>query len=164
MKRKNWPAVGTKMYFVVEHRYYIPDHAAPMMEYCVCEGEVTGYFTLGYTEMHLVGSNPDGFTAPSHYKVKEIGEKVFFTPREAALLAKHMTKKYEQAWGWMGNPPMRRPWIVFLDEGQMQNLNREEESRVGELLGYKYPSFRAAAEDCSLLQPFFYSCLSRLTG
>lgn len=34
----------------------------------------------------------------------------------------------------------------------------------GELLGYKYPSFRAAAEDCSLLQPFFYSCLSRLTG
>lgn len=130
MKRKNWPAVGTKMYFVVEHRYYIPDHAAPMMEYCVCEGEVTGYFTLGYTEMHLVGSNPDGFTAPSHYKVKEIGEKVFFTPREAALLAKHMTKKYEQAWGWMGNPPMRRLWIVFLDEGQMENLNREEESRV----------------------------------
>ena len=35
---------------------------------------------------------------------------------------------------------------------------------VSELLGYKYPSFRAAAEDCSLLQPFFYSCLSRLTG
>ena len=89
---------------------------------------------------------------------------MFFTPREAALLAEHMTKKHEQAWGWMGNPPMRRPWIVFLDEGQMQNLNREEESRVGELLGYKYPSFRAAAEDCSLLQPFFYSCLSRLTG
>jgi len=52
---------------------------------------------------------------------------------------------------------------VFKISGEFEQLAPALEF-ARELLGYKYPSFRAAAEDCSLLQPFFYSCLSRLTG
>ena len=41
MNRK--PEVGTKMYAVKEHRYYVKDKPAPLLEYCVCEMEVTGF-------------------------------------------------------------------------------------------------------------------------
>ena len=94
------------MYSVHEHRYYIPGSAAPVMEYCVCEAEVRGYFTGGYTEIRLVGPNPEGHMTPYFYKLSEIGKKIFFTPKDAALLAQQMTEKHERTWGWMGDPPI----------------------------------------------------------
>lgn len=51
MARVERPEIGTEMYAVFEHLYYIPGHAAPVMEYCVCKGTVRGFFTGGYTEV-----------------------------------------------------------------------------------------------------------------
>ena len=62
------PDIGTKMYFVCEHLYCIPNHAGPVKEYCVCEAEVVGFFTGGYTEVQLVG---DGRHITSSYRRSE---------------------------------------------------------------------------------------------
>lgn len=115
MKRKDWPKVGTKMYSVHEHLYYVPGRAAPVMEYCVCEAEVQGYFQGGYIEICLVGNLPDRGLTPYRYPLKDVGIYVFYTPYEAAVLAKQMTEKYECAWSWMKDPPMRRPWAYLLE-------------------------------------------------
>ena len=56
MNRK--PEVGTKMYAVKEHRYYVKDKPAPLLEYCVCEMEVTGFYKGGYVEICLTGISP----------------------------------------------------------------------------------------------------------
>ncbi len=115
-KRSERPAIGTKMYSVNEHRYYIKEHTGPLLEYCVCEAEVTGFFKGGYTEVCLTGLSPEGYRTPYRYKLSEIGELVFYTAREAAELAKKKTEKYESTWGWLGEPdiPMRRTWEQFL--------------------------------------------------
>lgn len=114
--RQKRPVIGTKMYAVHEHLYYIPGFPAPVMEYCVCEAEVRGFFTGGYTEVRLIGNSPNGFVTPYSYKLSDIDKRVFYTPTEAALLAKDMTDKYERIWGWIGNPhiPMRRLWEEYL--------------------------------------------------
>lgn len=114
MECKKCPKVSTKMYLVYEHLYHIPDRAAPVKEYCVCEAEVQGYFTGGCTEIRLVGPNPEGFMTPYFYRINEIGKKIFYTAKEAALLALQMTEKYEQALGWINDLPMRRPWTHYL--------------------------------------------------
>lgn len=114
--KNNRPAIGTKMYVVHEHLYYIPGHAGPVMEYCVCETEVRGFFTGGYTEVRLVGPSPNGYITPYSYKLSKINKCVFYTPTEAAVLARKMTERYEQIWGWLGTPniPMRRPWKKYI--------------------------------------------------
>lgn len=117
MKSGDRPKIGTMMYSVHEHLYYIPDRAAPVMEYCVCEAEVRGYFIGGYTEIRLLGPSPEGFMTPYFYKLNEIGHTVFYTAREAALLARQMTERYEQTWSWMKDPPMRRSWAYLIKEG-----------------------------------------------
>lgn len=104
------------MYSVHEHLYYIKDRTAPVLEYCVCEAKVTGFYKGGYTEICLVGPNPGGFQTPYRYKLSEIGRKLFFTARDAAALAKQMTETYEHTWGWMNDPPMRRTWEKYLCE------------------------------------------------
>lgn len=109
------PEIGTTMYYVCEHFYYRKDNSpVPAKEYCVCSGVVTGYFLGGYPEFRVVGKNPDGFPVPRHYRLKDIGRKVFYSAAEAVALAEEMTKKYEQRWGWLGEPdiPLRRPWEV----------------------------------------------------
>lgn len=112
------PDLGTRMYSVHEHRYYITESAAPILEYCVCEAEVTGFFRGGYTEIFLTGLSPDGYKMPFCYKLSDIGSKIFFTPKEAALLAREMTERYEHTWGWLGAPeiPLRRTWNHYLTE------------------------------------------------
>lgn len=117
MIKKNELEIGTKMYFVQEHRYYIPDHAGPILEYCVCEAEVKRFIQGGYTEVEMIGQSPDGYSTPSYYKLSDIGVTVFYTPKEAALLARKMTEQYEYTWGWVGLPdiPMLRPWEKLLN-------------------------------------------------
>lgn len=83
------PPVGTKMYFVRENYYYVPGDPAPKMEYCVCEGKIKEFL---------------------------IGERVFYTAKEAAFLAKKKTEKYESIWGWMMDGSMRRTWEKYLEE------------------------------------------------
>lgn len=111
----NKPSIGTTMYFVVEHFYYLDSYAGPLMEYCVSEATVTGFSNESVGEMRLVGKNPDGYTVPSYYLLKDIGKKVFFQKPEAAAYAEKLTTRYEAAWGWLGKPaiPMRRPWTII---------------------------------------------------
>ena len=117
MARVERPEIGTEMYAVFEHRYYIPGHAAPVMEYCVCKGAVRGFFAGGYTEVSLLFTGPDGFPEPDYRRLDAIGKKLFYTAAEAAALAKSMTEKYERTWGWIGAPeiPMARPWEKLLE-------------------------------------------------
>lgn len=117
------PDIGTRMYSVHEHLYYISERAAPVLEYCVCEAEVTGFFKGGYTEICLTGLSPNGYRTPYRYKLSEIGSKVFFTPQEAASLAKEKTEQYEHIWEWLGAPdiPMRRTWNHYLRFGDDSN-------------------------------------------
>ncbi len=115
MKRNERPAFGTKMYSVHEHLYYIPGRAGPVSEYCVCEAEVQGFFQGGYVEICLLGKLPGRGMTPYRYPLKDVGKQVFYTPREAAELAKRMTEKYERDWGWTGDPPIRRSWTHLLN-------------------------------------------------
>lgn len=115
-KRVERLAVGTKMYAVNEHLYYIPGNPAPVKEYCVCEAEVRGFYQGGYVDICLFGKHPGCGIVPYYYPLKDVGTKVFYTPQEAAVLAKQLTEKYEQTWGWTGDPPMRRTWEHLLEE------------------------------------------------
>ena len=116
MKAKKRPEIGTKMYSVHEHRYYVEGRTAPVLEYCVCEAEVKSFFTGGFTEVRLVGNDPNGHRTPYSYPIAEIGEKLFYTPREAAEHAKTLTEKYENTWKTMDGRPMRRTWEKFLSQ------------------------------------------------
>lgn len=114
-KRIKKPPVGTKMYSVWENLYYVKDCPAPLLEYCVVEGEVTGFFKGRFVEICLVGPTPK-YRTPYRHRLSDVGKSVFYTPREAALLAKQMTESYEQTWSWMNDPPLRRTWECYLDE------------------------------------------------
>lgn len=116
MKRERRPEIGTTMYSVHEHLYYVPGRAAPVTEYCVCGAEVRGFFEGGYVEICLTGKIPDRGMVPYRYPLKDVGMRVFYTPREAAVLAKQMTEQYERTWAWTKDPPMRRPWEHLLEE------------------------------------------------
>lgn len=112
------PDIGTKMYSLHEHMYYVKYRAAPLIEYCVCEAEVTGFFRSGYTEICMTGLSPDGYRTPYRYKLCDIGLRVFYTAREAAYLAQEITEKFERTWGWMGeaDASLRRSWEKYLAE------------------------------------------------
>lgn len=116
--RKSRPEIGAKMYSVHEHMYYIPGNVAPLKEYCVCEAKVVGFCEGGYTEVRLKGLSPSGFQTPYEYKLSDVGKCLFYTVREAALLAKSKTERYEYIWGQIGasDIPMRRPWENLLCE------------------------------------------------
>lgn len=136
------PEIGVSMYFVQEHFYYVKGYAAPCLEYVVCKGKVTEIFALGYTEVCLIGKNPDGYDTPYRYPLKKIGESLFYKAKEAAAHAKTLTERYEQAWGWIGTPdiPMRRTWENLLlvtgdvDGGQM-NIPEYQQDRDGITFG-----------------------------
>ena len=110
------PKLGDRLYFVAEHRYYIPECAGPMLEYCVVEGVVTAFYKSGYSEICLSAVSPDGYLTPYYFRVKE--DKLFESARDAAQRAREMTERYERVWGWLGEPdiPMRRPWEKLLEE------------------------------------------------
>ena len=117
MTRVKKPEIGTEMYAVFGHLYYIPGHAAPVMEYCVCKGTVSGFSAGGYVDVCLLFTGPDGFPIPRRRKLDDIGKKLFYTAAEAAALAKSMTEDYERRMGWLGPPeiPMARPWEKLLE-------------------------------------------------
>lgn len=121
------PDIGTEMYFVEEHRYYVAGCAGPVLEYCVCSGRVRGFYKKGYEEIVISGKSPQGYMTPYRFKISDVGIKAFYTPKEAAILAKEMTKKYEDTWGWLGKPdiPMRRTWEVYLDDEEKTNTRRK---------------------------------------
>lgn len=117
MSKQKRPEVGSTMWDVHENLYYIPGRAAPVKEYVVTEGTVTGFFEGNYVDMRLVGPIPRGdksFPTPRYHKLSDIGKRVFCTAKEAALLAKKMTEDHERTWAWTNDPPMRRTWEHYL--------------------------------------------------
>lgn len=96
MRMGRKPEIGDTMFHVCEHLYYVPERAAPLSEYCVCEATVVGFLKGGYTEVKLVGKNPGGFNTPYHYKMAEVGSKVFFDAHSAAKYAESLTVYAEQ--------------------------------------------------------------------
>lgn len=106
------PPIGTSMWHVLEHLYYEKTHVGPLMEYVVREARVTGYFQGGYTEVRLLGKDAGGFMTPYSYPLSDIGRRLFYTPGEAAQLAKRMTEDEEKKL-WC-REPLRRPWTEYI--------------------------------------------------
>lgn len=119
MKRQTRPPLGTTMFCVQEHLYYIPGRAGPALEYVIFEGEVVGYYDgHGWVDIQLHGRSANGVDT-IHRRLKDIGTKIFTTAREAAMLAGDMTEDYERRWSWTerwGDVPLRRPWEQLLKE------------------------------------------------
>ena len=119
MKRQTRPPLGTTMFCVQEHRYYIPGRAGPALEYVIFEGKVVGYYDgPGWADIQLRGRGAHGIET-IHRRLKDIGAKVFHTDVEAARLARDMTEDYERRWAWTerwGDVPLRRPWEQLLKE------------------------------------------------
>lgn len=118
MAKADKPEIGAEMYAVFEHLY--SSKSAPhrgLKEYCVCKGTVRGFYIRSYTDVCLLFQGPDGAPMLRYHKLEDIGKKLFYTAEEAAELAKRMTEKYEQIWGWIGAPefPMARPWEDLLE-------------------------------------------------
>lgn len=110
--RTHKPPIGTPMWHVLEHLYYEKTRAGPLMEYMVREARVTGYFQGGYTEIRLTGKNAGGYLTPFSYPLSDIGRRLFYTPEEAAQLAKRMTENEEKML-WCSDP-LRRPWAEYI--------------------------------------------------
>jgi len=118
MGKPKRPEIGAKLYAVHEHLYKNPgERVGWHREYCVCEHEVTGYFQGGYTEICTRFISPEGFPTPMHYKLSALGKEIFYTPQEAAELAKVETEDYERRWSWLppSEIPLRRPWAELLE-------------------------------------------------
>lgn len=118
------PEIGEKFYFVREHLYRKDrfNYNLPLLrEFCVYEGEVYKLLTLEpplHPEFVLLVNGQDiGANNIEYKRPGDIGKTVFYTPREAALLAKAETEKYERIWGWLGPPdiPLRRTWEKYLE-------------------------------------------------
>lgn len=115
MRMGRKPEIGDKMFHVCEHLYYVPERAAPLREYCVCEATVVCFLRGGYTEVKLVGKNPRGFDTPYYFKLSEVGSKVFFDAQSAAKYAESLTVYAEQHWNWAGEP-LRRSYKDLFEE------------------------------------------------
>ena len=116
MRKTKRPPIGTTIWSVHEHLYYIQNHAGPVIEYVVLPTTVTGIFVGGYVEICSKGKNPDGYMTPYRFKLSDLGKNVFYTSREAAELAKKATEDYERTWSWTKDPPLRRTWEHYLNE------------------------------------------------
>lgn len=94
------PPVGTKVYGVHEHLYYVPNCPWPLLKYVVSEGAVTGYFVGHYVSICTVETLPGRGRVPYRYRLNDVGEELFFTREEAETLAAKLTAEkgdqYEQ--------------------------------------------------------------------
>ena len=106
---------GEIFWFTYEHIYTQEGEILPRVEYCVLCGEFRK-FVMGGKEMVVVGKTPDRGNVPFYFYPKNIGARVFRSPREAANLARRQTDRHERIWGRTGEPPARRPWAHYLEE------------------------------------------------
>lgn len=114
MSRLKRPEVGSKMYCVREHLYWPNgDKTQLHREFCVCEAVVRDYFEGRPEYVYVRINGPKGLDL-ENYRLSEIGEKLFYTPREAAVLAEQETNRWDRFVLMLGNPPMRRPWADLL--------------------------------------------------
>lgn len=81
---------GEIFWFTYEHIYTQEGEILPRVEYCVLSGEFRK-FVMGGREMVVVGKTPDRGNVPFYFYPKNIGARVFRSPREAANLARRQT-------------------------------------------------------------------------
>jgi len=105
----NKPELGTTMWDVREHLYYSEGKAAPLREFVVEKVYVKGYFKGRYVSIDV----SDGAT-PRRYKVSDIGKRLFFTAREAAIYAKKLSDEADMIELRYGGQPVRRSWEMYL--------------------------------------------------
>ena len=110
--RTHKPPIGTPMWHVLEHLYYEKARAGPLMEYVVREARVTCFNETASTEIRLTGKNAGKYLTPFSYPLSDIGRRLFYTPEEAAQLAKRMTENEEKMLWCRG--PLRRPWAEYI--------------------------------------------------
>ena len=103
--------IGTFLYGVHSHIYH--ENGLPYEEFVVLTERVKAHITYGYNEVRT----SDGAT-PYYYQAKDFGKKVFFTAKEAAQEALRRTIESDQTWTKYGEPPMRRTWEKYLEEGK----------------------------------------------
>ncbi len=117
MKKKKRPLItGTVLWYVCENRYYIPERPAPVLEYCVCSGLLTGYYYgERYTEFCVRGREPSRGYVPHRFNVASLGKGVFLNPWDAAQQAKRMTEQHERTFSYALDQPLRRTWEKWLN-------------------------------------------------
>lgn len=103
--------IGTILFGV--HSNIYEEHGLPYEEIIVSTEEVKAHLSYGYNEVRT----SDGAT-PYYYKASDFGQKVFFTAKEAAQEALERTIRHDQIWTQYGEPPMRRTWEHYLQEGK----------------------------------------------
>lgn len=126
MRVERKPEIGDTMFHVCEHLYYVPEHAAPLNEYCVCEATVVGFLKGGYTEVKLVGKNPGGFNA---------GNVVDGVAFQQSLIINHHAQSFRQIL-WMNH--LNATADLFLEVVQQRFA---EVLELHLILGVKYQSF-----------------------
>lgn len=118
MKKDDLPKVGSCCWAVFEHLYYIPGIAAPQMEYCAAKAEITSVFAVGRNqEIRYTYQSPEGHRLVGYSSVQYIGvpgKSCFLTSEDAALEAKRRSDRYDRAWGFTDETPIRRPWEHLL--------------------------------------------------
>lgn len=117
---KNRPEIGSTMWDVCENLYYdYAKSAAPLIEFVVSGGQVKGFFTGGYVTMNIAGPVANRSGVIRSYKVSDVGKRVFYTAREAALYAKELSDKHDRTWERISKDcPIRRTWEKYLNEAE----------------------------------------------
>ena len=113
----NRPEKGATMWDVREHLYYTQDQSAPLKEFVVEKVFVKGYFKGRYLSIDV----SDGKT-PRRYSLSDIGKRLFFTVREAALYAKQLSDEEDLVGRRFGALPVRRTWEMFLKEESINDI------------------------------------------
>ena len=111
------PPLGAELYAVHEHLYYKPGHAGPFEEFVVFTGKVVEHLPGPKKLIRIDGLTPEGHIMCDYRSSFDIGQTVFYTAREAALLALKKTEDYDRTWAWTekyGDVPLRRPWESLL--------------------------------------------------
>ena len=113
------PDIGTNVWFVTEHLYYVPGRNAPEHEYCVYQGEIIRYRVGAWTDAVIKYRCEEGYTKLTDVALKANDPRIFDNPRDAALLAREYTEEYMRRWRWIWNmwrdtPPMRRSWEKYI--------------------------------------------------
>lgn len=104
--------IDSVVYGVHINHWYKKGVPYPYSEYVVKEETVKAHLEYGFKEVRT----SDGAT-PYYYQAKDFGKKVFFTAKEAAQEALRRTIDSDQTWTKYGEPPMRRTWEIYLEEG-----------------------------------------------
>lgn len=140
---------GKEIWTVYEHFYYEPDGAAPRKEYCVALVELNAYMQESPRHKCLKYSymDADGCLRLGYFLGSEIGGpngQLYFTAEEAALEAKRVSDRYDRAFAFCGDTPIRRTWERLLPK-ETAKCPEIEAFKIGENNANSEP---AGKHDC----------------